>query len=224
MKVWRIPCRCSNEATEDVFDEMSIKAEENADAYLDTTYLDTLNAELQDKSSYLIVRKGKSLIIPEPAMRPETFPGASLLRGLRLQGGRNLHCSGRAGLCETGRYDLFRWGSGKCLYHHLREQYNAGAEEAGVGYADCHSDDPGADRSAFVGLDLPGHQHSPAEASGGHQHIKDGDLDFELKVEGKDEFSGLCRDFEEMRQRLRDSNAEKEAYDKKQRAHQQYFP
>lgn len=50
-----------NEATEDVFDEMSIKAEENADAYLDTTYLDTLNAELQDKSSYLIVRKGKSL-------------------------------------------------------------------------------------------------------------------------------------------------------------------
>ena len=46
------------------------------------------------------------------------------------------------------------------------------------------------------------------------QHIKDGDLDFELKVEGKDEFSGLCRDFEEMRQRLRDSNAEKEAYDK----------
>ena len=33
-------------------------------------------------------------------------------------------------------------------------------------------------------------------------------------MEGKDEFSGLCRDFEEMRQRLRDSNAEKEAYDK----------
>ena len=37
------------------------------------------------------------------------------------------------------------------------------------------------------------------------QNIKEGNLDFELQVEGKDEFSELCRDFEEMRKRLKES-------------------
>ncbi len=31
------------------------------------------------------------------------------------------------------------------------------------------------------------------------QNIKEGNLDFVLDVEGTDEFSELCRDFEEMR-------------------------
>ena len=34
------------------------------------------------------------------------------------------------------------------------------------------------------------------------QNIKEGNLDFVLDVEGKDEFSELCQDFEEMRRRL----------------------
>ena len=50
-----------NEATEDVFDQMSIKAEEDPDANLDQSYLETLNQELEDKSSYLIARIDKSL-------------------------------------------------------------------------------------------------------------------------------------------------------------------
>ena len=39
------------------------------------------------------------------------------------------------------------------------------------------------------------------------QNIKEGNLDFRLEVEGKDEISELCSDFEEMRQRLKELGA-----------------
>lgn len=46
------------------------------------------------------------------------------------------------------------------------------------------------------------------------QNIKEGNLDFELEVEGTDEFSELCQDFEEMRRRLKESAEEKLLLDK----------
>ncbi|MDC7289219.1 HAMP domain-containing histidine kinase [Blautia schinkii] len=46
------------------------------------------------------------------------------------------------------------------------------------------------------------------------QNIKEGNLDFVLEVEGNDEFSELCQDFEEMRRRLKESTEEKILMDK----------
>lgn len=46
------------------------------------------------------------------------------------------------------------------------------------------------------------------------QNIKDGNLDFVLDVEGTDEFAELCRDFEEMRRRIKESAEEKLVLDK----------
>ena len=46
------------------------------------------------------------------------------------------------------------------------------------------------------------------------QNIKEGNLDFVLEVEGKEEFSQLCQDFEEMRKRLKESTEEKILMDK----------
>lgn len=46
------------------------------------------------------------------------------------------------------------------------------------------------------------------------QNIKEGNLDFVLEVEGSDEFSELCQDFEEMRRRLKESTEEKILMDK----------
>lgn len=45
------------------------------------------------------------------------------------------------------------------------------------------------------------------------QRIKEGDLDFTLEAEGDGEINDLCRDFEAMRKRLKESEAEKEKYD-----------
>ena len=46
------------------------------------------------------------------------------------------------------------------------------------------------------------------------QNIRDGNLDFVLDVDGKDEISELCQDFEEMRIRLKESAEEKVNLDK----------
>lgn len=45
-------------------------------------------------------------------------------------------------------------------------------------------------------------------------NIAEGNLDFTLEVDGNDEISDLCRDFEEMRRRLCESNKEKIQYDR----------
>ena len=45
------------------------------------------------------------------------------------------------------------------------------------------------------------------------RRITHGDLDFTLEPEGDDEISDLCRDFEAMRKRLKESEEEKERYD-----------
>ena len=47
------------------------------------------------------------------------------------------------------------------------------------------------------------------------QNIKDGNLDFELEVKADDEIGQLCRDFEEMRMRLKETSVEKVEYDKR---------
>ena len=46
------------------------------------------------------------------------------------------------------------------------------------------------------------------------KNIMEGNLDFVLEVEGNDEFSQLCQDFEEMRKRLKESTEEKILMDK----------
>ncbi|MCD2493355.1 HAMP domain-containing histidine kinase [Lacrimispora sp. NSJ-141] len=46
------------------------------------------------------------------------------------------------------------------------------------------------------------------------KEIKEGNLDYELKIKEKDEIGQLCLDFEEMRQRLKDNAEEKLEYDK----------
>lgn len=46
------------------------------------------------------------------------------------------------------------------------------------------------------------------------QNIKEGNLDFVMEVDGTDEFAELCRDFEEMRRRLKESAEEKVLLDK----------
>ena len=49
------------------------------------------------------------------------------------------------------------------------------------------------------------------------QNIKEGNLDFVLDVEGKDEFSELCQESEEMRRRLKESTEEKSLIEKENR-------
>ena len=57
--------------------------------------------------------------------------------------------------------------------------------------------------------------HAPLQTLSEATHrIKEEDFDFEIKVKGNDEISELCRDFEEMRQRLKDVDEQKKSFDK----------
>lgn len=57
--------------------------------------------------------------------------------------------------------------------------------------------------------------HAPLKKlSEATQHIKEGNFDFELKEKGHDEISELCRDFDDMRQRLKDLDEEKRTFDR----------
>lgn len=49
------------------------------------------------------------------------------------------------------------------------------------------------------------------------QNIKEGNLDFTLEIDSNDEIGELCQNFEEMRQRLKDSAEEKLASEKENR-------
>ena len=61
----------------------------------------------------------------------------------------------------------------------------------------------------YRGINVPIHKLRSAA-----HNITEGNLDFTIEVEGEDEFSELCRDFEEMRRRLKESTAEKMEYDR----------
>lgn len=52
---------------------------------------------------------------------------------------------------------------------------------------------------------------------GAMQNIKEGNLDFTLEIDSKDEIGELCRNFEQMRQRLKDSAEEKLAAESENR-------
>lgn len=57
--------------------------------------------------------------------------------------------------------------------------------------------------------------HAPLKKlSEATHHIKEGNFDFELDEKGHDEISELCRDFDEMRQRLKDLDEEKKTFDR----------
>jgi signal transduction histidine kinase len=57
--------------------------------------------------------------------------------------------------------------------------------------------------------------HTPLQKLSEATHrIKEGDFDFEMDVKGNDEISAVCRDFDEMRQRLKDLDEEKKTFDR----------
>lgn len=61
----------------------------------------------------------------------------------------------------------------------------------------------------YTGINVPLHNLRSAT-----HEIAEGNLDFALEITGDDEFGDLCRDFEEMRKRLRESSEEKIQYDR----------
>lgn len=203
-------------STQKTFEKMKIQAAKNADRFLDRGYLDELNDSLSSRYSWLLVRvDGKiyynglgedvsGLVRELPMFR--AFSSAS-------DGGSYIGKNIEAFVkqldmeFEDGRQgSVFIVSSVRDLLMHTQHLIRELILSVIVILV----------FTAFVlivwiyaGIRTPLHILSEAT-----HRIKNEDFDFEIEASGKDELSELCRDFDDMRRRLKEQTEQKEAFDR----------
>lgn len=212
------PVRMLSKATEVSYKQLIITANRDAKKFEDITYLDTVNHELKAMNSYFILREDEEII----------YSGSDSEKAAKVY----------EQLPEYGHHDS---SSENGMYvgdelQVLIKQIDFVTVNGSKGSAFIITDVSQAipEVTQFVtdmlvaivvilavtaavliiwiyrGVAIPLGRMEIAT-----QNIKDGNLDFELEVETDDEIGQLCRDFEEMRLRLKETTSEKIEYDKK---------
>jgi len=201
--------------TTQIFNDLQEQAEEDPSFFENKEYLDTINTELKDKDSYLVVRKEGQIVYcgseeEEPELIQDLPAYANYSTGL-----------------DGGVY----MGSHQALV----KQVDFVSDDEETGSAFIVSSALGSmlqlDTLAknmiiavililiftgfllgiwiYRGILAPLNKLKVAT-----QNIKEGNLDFTIEGEGVEEINGLCLDFEEMRKRLKENAEEKLEYDK----------
>ena len=205
-----------NKVTESTFQQLKITANRDVSQLEDVSYLDDINQGLRTMNSYLIVRKDEQLAysgIYEIERIWDELPEYGALDSSS----------------ENGTY---LGGENQSLVKQVDFVYSDGAKGSAFIVTDLSDAIPEVksfmgDMSFAVVLILAltagvliiwiyrGVAIPLGRMKIATQNIKDGNLDFELEVETDDEIGQLCRDFEEMRKRLKESTSEKIEYDKR---------
>lgn len=204
-----------NKVTQKLYGEIIKIAEENAEKFEDMEFLDSLNTQLKSKYSFLVVRENDEVI---------------------YNGGNQYHVDvinlppfGINGSTNSNR--IFIDGENKYLIKQI--DYWTADEEKGTIFIISTVGQflPEAQRLArevviaallilgITGVLLIGWIYQSIvkplrQLQEATHNIKEGNLDFTIENEGRDEIAGLCRDFEDMRRRLKDNAEEKIQYDK----------
>lgn len=204
-----------NRLTQSVQREIQKAVEKDPGRFEDPAYLDSINAELQKKYSYLIIRKGSSM----------TYSGshdADTLFG-------SLPPYGEYTGTDSGGF--YMDGEEQHLIKQVDFIYPDGAQGSAFIVTNVGEYVPeiksmlaemmmtgiliicftGGILVMWVYRSILRPLHKLQEAT---KQIRDGNLDFTLDVENGDEVGLLCQDFEDMRLRLRESSEEKIQYDK----------
>jgi len=210
------PVNMLSKVTQGVYKQITITANREAEKFDDITYLNEINHDLSSMNSYLIVREGKEIV----------YSGSDMASGVYSQ------------LPEYGNYDtsaengMYIGGNLQILIKQVDFETDEDVQSSIFIITDVSQAIP--EVSEFVsnmllaivfilaltaavlilwiyrGVAIPLGRMKIAT-----QNIKDGNLDFELDVETDDEIGQLCRDFEEMRMRLKETTSEKIEYDKR---------
>ena len=210
------PISSLSKVTEMTYKQLSITANRSAKQMEDTDYLEDVNRELQTINSYLVVRKGDEI----------AFEGVELTEAVQAV---LPEYGGQDSSLENG---VYMGGELQILIKQIDFKYTDGAKGSAFIVTDVTNSIPEVRdlvmrmfMSVVIILALtvlliciwiyrdvaiPLGQMKIAT-----QNIKDGNLDFELEVETDDEIGQLCRDFEEMRLRLKETSSEKVEYDKR---------
>ena len=204
-----------NKATNSNFEQIKAKGSENPDAFLNRDYLDQLNDELKEKYSFLIVRKGDSLYYSgSDESVNKLFPELPEYSDVVSQSDSGVYI-GKDVKAFVKQMDLTfsdqTEGSVFVITSlTMVRQIRTLTRDMLVSIVIILIMTAGMlTMWIYNGINIPLKKLKEAT-----QNIKEGNLDFVLDAEGDDEISELCRDFEEMRQRLRESSEEKIQYDK----------
>lgn len=202
--------------TQKSFEEMQDQAGRDPDMFLDRSYLDTLNEKLSGKASYLIVRRGGEMYY---SGKDENID--ALFEELPPYGDYNK-------ISDSGVY------IGKDVQAFVKQMdvdFTDGSEGSVFIITSVSATLPQIKSlvrdmviaiiviliftAGFLTMWIYNGISTPLKKLKlATQNIKEGNLDFTMEAQGDDEISGLCRDFEQMRRRLKESAEEKVQYDR----------
>lgn len=208
-----------NQMNQNVMKQLQEVSKSNPEKLEDLTYLESLNQELQAKSSYLVIRKNEEIFYNGGDEEVEKFFGKlPLYRDSSV----------------TSDHGIYLGDDVQSFVKQIDFKFKDSSE--GTAFVIIHADAlmPQLEKMmnkvvlcvilililtsaslciwTYRGLITP-MQHLK-EAT---QKIKEGNLDFVVEKCGVDELGELCEDFEEMRQRLKQNAEEKLEFDKENR-------
>ena len=204
-----------SQATDELFDTIQEQARENTHRLEDKAYLDKLNEEAEDKSSYIIIRKRDQIYYAGNAAAAQQIFSRLPAYGLESE--------------ETD--SAYYFNDMRKLVKQIDFQYSDGSEGSAFIVTNVGSLIPEV-KNLFVEIivciflvlvftacvliiwiyrSVMGPVGKMREAT---KSIKEGNLDFELPVETDDELGQLCGDLEDMRKRLKNTAEEKLKFDK----------
>ena len=207
--------------TEQPYRELEALIRENPEEMEDAAQLESLNGELQDKKSYLLVRKNDTIAY----IGTEASKAEKVISQLPEYGAAE----------TTSENGMYLGGKAQVLLKQIDFQYSDGSEGSAFIVTNVGSLIPEV-KSLFVEIivciflvlvftacvliiwiyrSVMGPVGKMREAT---KSIKEGNLDFELPVETDDELGQLCGDLEDMRKRLKNTAEEKLKFDKENKA------
>lgn len=210
------PISALNKVTEPTFHQLSITANRDTKQLEDITYLDGINKELESMNSYLVIKKNNEIKYQGKEFSEE------LLNALPEYGTQE----------SSSENGMYVGGNLQVLIKQVDFLYQDDTQ--GSAYIVTNVEDAIPEVQEYVtnmilavililaltagilviwiyrGVAIPLNRMKVAT-----QKIKEGNLDFELEIEADDEIGQLCRDFEEMRIRLKDNAEEKVENDRR---------
>ena len=203
--------------TEQPYRELEALIQEDPEEMEDAAQLESLNGELQDKKSYLLVRKNDTIAY----IGTEASKAEKVISQLPEYGAAE----------TTSENGMYLGGKAQALLTQIDFQYSDGSEGSAFIVTNVGSLIPEV-KNLFVEIivciflvlvftacvliiwiyrSVMGPVGKMREAT---KSIKEGNLDFELPVETDDELGQLCGDLEDMRKRLKNTAEEKLKFDK----------
>ncbi len=205
--------------TKETFTELSETVRRHPEQMEDQSYLEEVNHKLEEKSSYLVVRRADIL----------TYIGADAASALLME------LPGYGEADSSVNSGMYIDGEEQALIKQIDFQYPDSTEGSAFIITLIDETVPEiktllADAIIAIVMILvltacmltiwiyTSMINPIKKLQLAAQNIKEGNLDFTVEAESGDEIGELCRSFEEMRQRLKDSAEEKIASEKESRA------